>query len=61
MRAGGCRQRSLRTDLPGTYVHMTAALNLIHNGHSTIEGPVSRALGLSLLLLCPGAAAASRR
>ncbi len=52
------RQTPLRSDLPGTYVHVAATFNLLHGEHTSSEGPHApwaswglSALGLALYLL----------
>lgn len=55
------RQTPLRADLPGTYVHITAALNLLHNQHLSSEGPYKPWLTFGLAALCVAAYLVGRR
>ena len=47
------RSTPLRSDLPGTYVHITATLNLLRGEHAATDSPLPRNLALGLLGLCP--------
>ncbi|MSP91713.1 MAG: adenylate/guanylate cyclase domain-containing protein [Myxococcales bacterium] len=46
------RQTPLRSDLPGTYVHITAAMNLLTGQHTQTGGATPRCLAWSLVALC---------
>lgn len=46
------RATPLRSHLPGTYVHVVAATNLLANDHIVASGPLTRALGMLGVLLC---------